>query len=255
MECAQAREALSARLDGELTPTEAAALDAHLLECAACHRREDELQRLHQRLRVRAAEPVPDHSAAILAAHDATETSGSPSSIGGTAASSPSRRSRLAVAVAVAVALVVVSAGGALVLGTRSPDRVPSRIVALDAQATAAPAGGVAAVYVHVGNWGGDDAVVGARSAAAEQVSLHRTVEREGVLLMQHAPSLEVPGGGALVLEPGGAHVMLEGLVDALEPGDTITLELEFERSAPVRVEVAVVDVAEVAAGAGTAGD
>jgi hypothetical protein len=64
--CAWAREELSARLDGEGSPHDAAALDAHLAECAACRRHARELEDVRRALRAEAAEAVPDLAPAIL---------------------------------------------------------------------------------------------------------------------------------------------------------------------------------------------
>jgi predicted anti-sigma-YlaC factor YlaD len=67
MRCDVAREALSARLDGELPQLEEAALDAHLETCASCRAYAPTLAGLHRNLRVRAAEPVPDLTGQIMA--------------------------------------------------------------------------------------------------------------------------------------------------------------------------------------------
>lgn len=67
MDCELLREALSARLDGEDPGVEAAALDAHLAACPACTGWAAELSGLHRLVRVRAAEPVPDLTGAIMA--------------------------------------------------------------------------------------------------------------------------------------------------------------------------------------------
>ena len=68
MECAQIREALSARLDGEPADLPDDQVDGHLLGCRACTSWAEELATLHRMVRVREAEPVPDLSAAIVAA-------------------------------------------------------------------------------------------------------------------------------------------------------------------------------------------
>jgi predicted anti-sigma-YlaC factor YlaD len=67
MRCEECREAVSARLDGELTELGAAGLDVHLLACAECRAFERSAIELHRSLRVRPAEPVPDLTSAILA--------------------------------------------------------------------------------------------------------------------------------------------------------------------------------------------
>ena len=58
---------MSARLDGELSVAEVQALDEHLVTCGECRAVQVELDVLHRRLRVRAAESVPDLSTKILA--------------------------------------------------------------------------------------------------------------------------------------------------------------------------------------------
>jgi predicted anti-sigma-YlaC factor YlaD len=68
MRCDLAHEAISTRLDGELPPLEDAALDAHLEGCVACQNHARALAGLHRSLRIRPAEPVPDLTAAIMAA-------------------------------------------------------------------------------------------------------------------------------------------------------------------------------------------
>ena len=40
-----------------------------------------------------------------------------------------------------------------------------------------------------------------------------------------------VPAGAAVVLKPGGAHVMISGLTAPLRDGDSLKLTLRFERS------------------------
>ncbi len=83
MNCDQSREAISARLDGEEPGQPEAALDAHLAGCGDCQAFALGAGDLHRSLRVRAAEPVPDLSAAILQAvprgdGDAIAAPGSP---------------------------------------------------------------------------------------------------------------------------------------------------------------------------------
>lgn len=64
--CAWAREELSARLDGEASPADAAALEDHLAGCASCRRHERELEDVRRALRVQPADEVPDLAPAIM---------------------------------------------------------------------------------------------------------------------------------------------------------------------------------------------
>src|SRR5690348_2163005 len=66
IDCATARELLSARLDGEASPLEQAAVGRHLATCPACAVLGAELERLHRAIRLRPADEVPDLSAAIV---------------------------------------------------------------------------------------------------------------------------------------------------------------------------------------------
>ena len=67
MDCDALREALSARLDGEDPGVDDAALDAHVAGCRACRAWAEDAAALHRLVRVRAADPVPDLTAAIRA--------------------------------------------------------------------------------------------------------------------------------------------------------------------------------------------
>ncbi len=68
MTCDQYRESASARLDGEEPGLPDAALDAHLAGCRACAAWCAAAQRVTRLARIAPAEPVPDLSAAVLAA-------------------------------------------------------------------------------------------------------------------------------------------------------------------------------------------
>ncbi|HMQ25629.1 MAG TPA: hypothetical protein PKA98_06550, partial [Acidimicrobiales bacterium] len=66
MDCARCREAVSARLDGHDVVGPAA--ESHLAGCAACRAWQADAVALAHRLVEHRVEPVPDRSAAILAA-------------------------------------------------------------------------------------------------------------------------------------------------------------------------------------------
>ncbi len=89
-----------------------------------------------------------------------------------------------------------------------------------------------------------DDTLIAAASEAAEAVELHEMVMAEGDV-MQMRPvegGIAVPAGGAAVLKPGGLHIMMIGLTQALDDGGTLDLTLTFENAgemvvtAPVRM-------------------
>jgi periplasmic copper chaperone A len=56
---------------------------------------------------------------------------------------------------------------------------------------------------------------------------------------MRPLPSLDIPAGKPVTLQPGGLHVMLEGLKVPLRQGQSFPVDLQFEKAG--RREVAVV--------------
>jgi periplasmic copper chaperone A len=67
------------------------------------------------------------------------------------------------------------------------------------------------------------------------------TVTPEGVVQIRKVENgLPIEAGASLVFEPGGTHLMLVGLGDALATGEQLLLTLEFDRAGPVDVLVPV---------------
>ena len=89
---------------------------------------------------------------------------------------------------------------------------------------------------------GADDRLIGAASEAAERTELHTHEEDDmGVMRMIHVEEgFALPAGETLALARGGRHVMFLGLTEPFEPGESVTLTLEFETAGEVTVEVPV---------------
>jgi len=118
-------------------------------------------------------------------------------------------------------------------------------IAASDAWAReTAPGQSAAAVYLTIANRGsGDDRLIGISSPAAQQASLHETVSEDGIARMRAVDGgLALPAGETVRLEPGGAHIMLEGLTGPLRRGQRLEIQLRLERSGERRVEAQIVD-------------
>lgn len=122
------------------------------------------------------------------------------------------------------------------------------------------PAAGasVTAGYFHLENR--SDAtirLIGIDSPVAEAVELHDLVANAGgVMRMRPLTSgLTVPPGGAEVLEPGGRHVMLIGLRQALTTDSVVPLTLRFADGLAVEVKAPVYPAsrAQPSQGAGSA--
>jgi copper(I)-binding protein len=102
--------------------------------------------------------------------------------------------------------------------------------------------GSTSAAYMIVSNTGGvDDALLAADSDAAHMVQIHLSeVDAAGVSSMHQVDRIEVPAGGTVELKPGSYHVMLMGLKEELQAGQTVTLRLTFEHAGMVTVEAPV---------------
>lgn len=103
------------------------------------------------------------------------------------------------------------------------------------------PSAEVTAAYLVLENAGPEpDALIGASSAAAREVELHETVERDGQMKMVKVDRMELPAGGKLELRPRGPHLMLVGLTAPLREGDQIPLQLRFASGKVVEVQLPV---------------
>ena len=117
------------------------------------------------------------------------------------------------------------------------------------------PSGG----YMTIANGGTeDDVLVGASSPAAERVEIHQTMAMEpspmpdasmepgatpgtgGMMGMAPVEELPVPAGGEVELRPGSYHLMLIGLEDTLEAGETVEITLRFEKAGEIDVTAEV---------------
>ena len=107
-------------------------------------------------------------------------------------------------------------------------------LVVRDAYAFEAKQGGTAAAYAVIVN-GLESAEVldSVTSSAARFTSAHAQSESNGFVTMTPLERPSIPANDSLVLRPGGNHLMLEGLVRTLVPGDTLTITYWFFRAGP----------------------
>jgi len=92
-----------------------------------------------------------------------------------------------------------------------------------------------------------DDALIGVavEPSIASMAMAHETATNDGQMSMDLlVDGVDLPAGDDVRFEPGGHHVMLEGLAQPLALGDAFELTLDFEHAESVVVEVAVQDEA-----------
>ena len=105
-----------------------------------------------------------------------------------------------------------------------------------------AMAGGNGVIYLKLENKGGSaDTLLKVESQAADAAEIHESsIGENDVMRMGFLSKVEVPPGETISLEPGGKHIMLVKLKQALELGHKIKLTLTFEKSGPLTIEAGI---------------
>jgi hypothetical protein len=82
--------------------------------------------------------------------------------------------------------------------------------------------------------------LLSAASTSAARCTLHRMTMEGNVMRMRALDVLPIPPGGAVQLQEGHDHLMLEGLARALKEGETVELTLQFVDASGARQTVKV---------------
>jgi copper(I)-binding protein len=107
----------------------------------------------------------------------------------------------------------------------------------------ASPLAQTAAVYMTIRNHSDhDDRLFRVEGEVADRLELHTTLQTDdGVMRMvELEDGIHIASGTTHALAPGGDHIMLLGLTNPLEQGDTFDLVLFFDEWLPVTVTVTV---------------
>jgi copper(I)-binding protein len=118
------------------------------------------------------------------------------------------------------------------------------------------PATATAVLYATIRNGGTTaDALVGADAPGATAVELHETTESAGgmsgmsgsmttapmTMSMKKVSSMAVPAAGALILKPGGYHLMLIGIKRSWKLGDTFQIRFHFRHAGTISTTGSVI--------------
>jgi hypothetical protein len=106
------------------------------------------------------------------------------------------------------------------------------------ATAPGQPTGGA---YLRLENRGTTaDRLLSASTDVVASVEMHEMKMDGDVMRMRQVDAIDLPAKQAVVLAPGGLHLMLIGLKAPLKAGDRFPLTLRFEKAGEVKVEVTV---------------
>ncbi|GEB59776.1 copper chaperone PCu(A)C [Streptomyces gardneri] len=83
---------------------------------------------------------------------------------------------------------------------------------------------------------GAADKLTSVTSPISDDVTIHETKDQK----MVEVKSFDIPANGELKLERGGNHIMFMELKTKPKQGDKVSIELHFEKSDPIKVDVPV---------------
>ncbi|GAA2791261.1 copper chaperone PCu(A)C [Streptomyces showdoensis] len=85
---------------------------------------------------------------------------------------------------------------------------------------------------------GGDvaDKLTSVTSGLSDDVTMHETKNQK----MQEVKAFDIPANGELKLERGGNHIMFMELKKQPKQGEKVSIELHFEKSGPIKVDLPV---------------
>jgi copper(I)-binding protein len=86
----------------------------------------------------------------------------------------------------------------------------------------------------------GADRLVSVSTPVAKKAELHTMTTEGGVMKMRPLAGVDVPAGQPVTLKPGGAHIMLMGLNQPLQAGQSFPLTLSFEKAGQREVTAAI---------------
>ncbi|MBD1557069.1 copper chaperone PCu(A)C [Vibrio sp. S9_S30] len=85
------------------------------------------------------------------------------------------------------------------------------------------------AAFMHIMNRSDKDRViVSATTSAAGRVELHINIKDNDVMKMRQVETIAIPANSNVSLKPGGLHIMLFDLKQALKEGESVEINLTF---------------------------
>lgn len=115
----------------------------------------------------------------------------------------------------------------------------PLEITNAWARATTGPTG---AVYLTARNMNQQEETViaGVSTPIAKAAELHTTIKDQRFMRMVKMQDIAIPPAGAVVMQPGGTHIMLVGLEGPLEEGKGFPLTIEIGEEDELTIPVVV---------------
>ncbi|MGW2560561.1 copper chaperone PCu(A)C [Streptomyces sp. NPDC001514] len=133
------------------------------------------------------------------------------------------------------LAAVVALTTGLTLAGCSSSDSAPE--LKVSGAFMPQPVGDMAGGFLTVTNSGDTaDKLTSVTSSLSDDVQIHETKNQK----MQQVKSFDIPANGELKLERGGSHIMFMAIKKQPKQGEKVDIELHFEKSDPITVELPV---------------
>jgi periplasmic copper chaperone A len=102
------------------------------------------------------------------------------------------------------------------------------------------PAGGTGVVYLTITNQGAADVLTAVSSPVATKSDLYESFDDHGVMKMRRVINIPVTSGRNVTFAPGGYHIMLTSLKQALVGGTIFPVTLSFAYAGQVTAMASV---------------
>ena len=112
-----------------------------------------------------------------------------------------------------------------------------------------------AAGFLSIQNAGNVDKLLSAKSNVSSAVEIHEMKMDGNVMQMRQVNALDIPSKGKVELKPGGYHLMFIDLKSPLKSGETIEVQLNFEKAGKVDVKLPIQDMRPMHGGSRDAGN
>ncbi len=123
-------------------------------------------------------------------------------------------------------ALAIAGCGNSL---STAPDPASALTVSDPRLVLPPPGRDTAAGYLSFGNQGGTPLLIqGLSTAAYERVEMHTMDHEGGMMRMRELPSISVPPGESVALEPHGKHLMFITPQGSVEAGDSVEVQIHY---------------------------
>ena len=120
-----------------------------------------------------------------------------------------------------------------------------SEIEIKDAYVRASPPGipNTAAFMEIINHTNKDISLIKVNTAISKAAELHTHDMKDGIMKMYQVPEIVIAAKGKTVLKPGGFHIMIIGLNQALKEDQKVTLEMGFSNEESITIEMPIKSV------------